>query len=419
MLLQGFSAGIPLALTGTTLQAWMKDQHIDITVIGLFSLVGLPYAFKFVWSPLLDRFSLPWLGHRRGWLLVAQLILAAAIAGMGLCSPAAAPGVLGLMALIVAFASASQDILIDAYRVESLPSEEYGAGLSIYTLGYRLAMITSGAVALSMADHLPWRTVYLAMAGTMGVGILTTAFIREPRVEASPPRSFHESVVEPVLEFLVRPGAVEVLLFLTIYKLDTNLSVALMTPFFLDLGFTKTDVAATTKVFGMIALIVGALAAGAVMTRWTILRALVIFGVLQAIASVSFMWLAHFGKSAPVTIFNVPIYPSLVAAVGAENFFSGMGVAAQGAFMMTLVNKRYTATQYALITSFMALSRYVANAPAGFLVRAVGWEKYYLVCAVVGVPGLLLLLRYRSWTLPSASEPIPQPVVEETAALAE
>jgi PAT family beta-lactamase induction signal transducer AmpG len=407
MLLQGFSCGIPLALTGSTLQAWMKDLKIDIGNIGVFSLVGLPYAFKFLWSPLIDRFSPSFLGHRRSWLLIAQLMLALGIASMAFLHPEAPPLIaikpwgydvpvplnpLFLTAVFVAFASASQDIVVDAYRVESLPTEAYAAGLSLYTMGYRVAMITSGAVALSLADHWPWRVVYLAMAGTMLVGIVTTLLVSEPHVQVPRLKTFRESVVEPLVEFLTRRGSLEVLAFLTIYKLDTNLTVAIMTPFFMDVGFTKTDIAAITKVFGMVALILGSFTAGVVMTRWTMLRALVVFGILQAVASVSFMSVAHFGK----------IYWLLVLAIGTENFFSGMGVAAQGAFMMSLVNKRYTATQYALITSFMALSRYLASGGSGYLVKRVGWEQYYLICAFIGVPGLLMLSRFRKWNFPGA-----------------
>jgi PAT family beta-lactamase induction signal transducer AmpG len=390
MLLQGFASGIPLALTASTLQAWMKDEKIDITVIGLFSLVGLPYSFKFIWSPLLDRFSLPFLGHRRGWLIVSQILLIVAIGAMALSNPSSTPVTIGVAAVIVAFLSASQDILTDAYRVESLHKEEFAFGLSVYTTGYRLAMITSGAVAVGMADHYPWRTVYLAMAATMLVGLAATLIAEEPQTGVKPLRTFEETVVQPLSEFFGRRGWAETLIFVLIYKLDTNLTVALMTAFFMDVGFTKTDIAAITKVFGMVALISGGLVAGLVMTKWSLRRALVIFGILQAVASMSFLSVAHFGKS----------YPLLVVAIGTENFFSGMGVAALGAFMMSLVNKRYSATQYALITSFMGLSRYLTNAPSGYLVKAIGWEGYYVVCGLIGIPGLLMLSRYPKWRFP-------------------
>jgi PAT family beta-lactamase induction signal transducer AmpG len=393
--LQGFSGGLPLALTGTTLQAWMKDEKIDLALIGLYSLVGLPYSFKFVWSPILDRFSFPFLGHRRGWLLASQLALAAGIAGMGLCHPAAAPLALATIALFVAFASASQDIVIDAYRVDALAVEEYGAGLSLYTVGYRLAMIVSGAVALGMADHVPWRVVYLAMSATMVVGVLSTLIAPEPPRPERPPRTLAQVVVEPLAEFFRRRGSIEILIFILIYKLDTFLSIAIMTPFFLDLGFTKTEIAAVTKLFGMLATIAGGLVGGAVLTRWTILRSLVVFGFLQAVASLSFLSLAVAGKN----------HWMLIATIGIENFCSGLGIAALTAFMMSLVNKRFTATQYALLSSLTALTRYITSAPAGYLQHAVGWQGYYVICAIIGAPGLMLLSRYHLWNKTAAPEP--------------
>lgn len=390
VLLTGFSCGIPLGLTGSTLQAWMKTENVDLTLIGLFSLVGLPYTFKFLWSPIMDRYVPPFLGRRRGWMIVMQLMLVLAIAAMAFSQPAANPGMLALLAVIVAFFSASQDIVVDAYRTEVLLPEELGPGASLYIMGYRIALLVSGALALILADHLPWKTVYLLMSTTMFIGVLATLFGPEPQVEAKPPKSLIDAVYLPFVEFFKRAGAIEILIFIILYKLDAVIASALGTPFLMELGFTKTDIAATYKVFGMIATIVGTLVGGTLMVRMGMLKSLWVFGIFQGVAGASFMVLARLGHN----------YMMMVGAIAAENFCSGMGTAAYSAFLMSLCDKRFTATQYALLTSLMAISRVVVGAPTGWLAKTVGWEQYFLISILVAIPSLLMLLRFKKWTMP-------------------
>ena len=391
VLLLGFSSGIPLALTGSTLQAWMASEGVDLAVIGVFSLVGLPYAVKYLWAPFMDRFIPPFLGRRRGWMLVTQAALVVAVTAMAFSDPKAAPGTVAVLCLLVAFFSASQDIVVDAWRTEVLAPEELGPGAGVHILGYRVAMLTSGAVALILADRMPWRLVYLLMAGSLSVGIAAALLSPEPEIAGKPPRTLKEAVVEPFIEFFARPGAAGILLFVVLYKLDVVMAVALTTPFLLELGFTKTDIGAVTKGLGMAATIVGTLAGGAVVARAGMKASLWIFGILQSVSTLSFLALARLGHH----------YPMMVAAIGIENLCSGMGTAAYAAFLMSLCDKRFTATQYALLTSLMAVTRVVAGAPTGVLAKAYGWETYFVVSALAAIPGLLLLLRYDRWRTPS------------------
>jgi len=391
VLLLGFSSGIPLALTGTTLQAWMATDKIDLTVIGVFSLVGLPYTVKYLWAPVMDRFIPPFLGRRRGWMLVTQLGLVFAISAMAFSNPSGATTLFAILAFLVAFVSASQDVVVDAYRTEVLEPVELGPGAGVHILGYRIAMLTSGALALILADRLPWKTVYLLMAGSMLVGVAASVFSPEPQLEERPPASLKEAVAQPFVEFLSRPGALGILLFVILYKLDVVMATALTTPFMLELGFTKTDIGAVTKGFGMVATIVGTLAGGAVVARAGMKASLWLFGILQSVSTLAFLALARLGHH----------YPMMVAAIGLENLCSGMGTAAYVAFLMSLCNKRFTATQYALLTSLMAITRVIVGAPTGYLAKTIGWELYFLVSMLSAVPGLLLLLLYPRWTVPS------------------
>jgi PAT family beta-lactamase induction signal transducer AmpG len=392
VMFMGFVSGLPLALTSSTLQAWMVTEGVDLAVIGLFSFVGMPYAFKFLWSPLMDRYAPPalsFLGRRRGWMLATQILLVASISAMAFSSPSQSPSLLALLAMMLAFASASQDIVIDAYRVEILEKNELGAGAGVAIMGYRVAMLFSGAFALFLADHISWRAVYLIMAATMAIGAAITFFAPKPLNELPPPQSLKEAVVEPFKEYFSRVGAIEMLIFMIIYKLDVALTLAMNTPFFLNLGFTKTDIAAVTKLFGMIAVIGGTLIGGALMVRMTMKSALLWFGLAQALSGLTFTALAHYGKN----------YSLMVAVVFTENFCSGLGNAAFTAFMMSLTNKKFTATQYALLGSFMALSRYMAGAPSGFLAKSLDWEGYFILCTLIGIPGLLMVIfRYDKWT---------------------
>jgi len=394
VVLSGFSSGLPLSLTASTMQAWMKDSGVDLTTIGAFALVGLPYSLKFLWAPVLDRYTLPFLGRRRGWILVSQLFLVAAIAGMGLVDPKEHLGVLAFLALAVAFGSASQDIVIDAWRTESLTADEYGAGAGAQTIGYRAAMLVSGAAALALADALPWRTVYLLMAGTMALSITYTLLAAEPKVDVKPPRTLREAAVFPLVEFLKRKGALENLAFIILYKLDVVMALALVTPFLQELGFTKTVIAGVNKGGGLAAVVLGTLAGGALLPKLGMKRALWVFGLAQGVATLAFLALSVVGKS----------YPLMVFAICADNFFSGMGTAAYAAFLMSLCNPKFTATQFALLSSLMALTRTVAGAPTGWLAEHLGWSMYFVVCTLAMIPGLVLLTRFDRWKGPPTGE---------------
>lgn len=385
ILLMGFSSGLPLALTAATLQAWMKDVGLNLAVIGVFSLVGLPYTLKFIWAPFLDRYVPPFFGRRRGWIVLFQLALVVAIAVMAYSDPLHNPWMFALIAFAVAFFSASQDVVVDAYRIEILPKEEFGLGAGISTMGYRLAMLTSGALALILADHIPWKDVYMLMALAMFVGIVASLWGEEPYVETKP-KSLWDAVALPLLEFFKRKGIWLVVLFIVLYKIDVVFTLALMTPFLMDIGFTKTDIGVVTKVFGLVAVIAGTLAGGLWALRLGLYRALWIFGILQGLAGLSFMALAFVGN----------YYPMLVVAIVVENACSGMGNAAYAAFLMSLCDKRFTGTQYALLTSVMALSRIVIGSPSGVIVEHTGWVWYYFIAIVVAIPSLLLLPKLKS-----------------------
>lgn len=388
ILLLGFSSGMPLALVSGTLQAWLASSHVDLTVIGIFSLIGLPYTFKFLWAPVMDRYIPPFLGRRRGWMLVSQIALILTISGMAFCDPIREIWVMGVFALLVSFCSASQDIVADAYKTEILKQEEYGAGAAVANFGYRIAMLFSGAAALIMSDHLPWKVVYLIMAGAMSIGLVTTLLAPEPKGATRSPKTLKEAVVEPFSDFFKRKGIFDLLAFIIVYKLDVVIALAMMTPFMLQIGFTKTDIGAVTKGFGLVATIVGTFMGGAWLVKLGIERSLWVFGILQGISGACFYFLALLGHN----------YPMMVTTIAAENFFSGMGNAAYSAFLMSLCNRRFTATQFALLTSLMALTRTLAGTPTGWLAKTVGWPSYYLIAMVMALPGLLLLTRFKKWT---------------------
>jgi len=387
MLLLGFSSGLPLALTSGTLQAWLTVDGVDLHTIGLFTLVGLPYTLKFLWSPLMDRFVPPWLGRRRGWMIATQLALMLGIAAMGFSSPQHAPLTLAALALVVAFISASQDIAFDAYRADVLRDKERGIGAAVSVLGYRVAMLVSGAVALIVADHLGWQFTYILMAGLLAVGMIAALFGPEPEINVPPPRTLKEAVVGPLQEFFARRGAVLLLLAIVLYKLGDAFAGTLSTAFLLrGVGFSLTDVGAVNKGLGTVAVIAGALFGGVLMVRLGLFRALLLFGILQAVSNLSFMLLAWVGKD----------YALLVTAVAFENITGGMGTAAFVAFLMALCNHRYTATQYALLSAFAALGRQYLGAPAGYLVEAVGWVEFFFITTLVALPGVWLLWKLRT-----------------------
>lgn len=385
----GFSSGLPLALTGSTLQAWMMSEKVHIRLIGLFSLVGLPYTIKMVWAPVMDRFAAPWLGRRRGWILTTQLLLCASLILLGSLSPSRHLHIMGMLALLAAFWSASQDIVIDAYRAEVLPDSDKGAGAAVSVLGYRLAMLTSGTMALILSDHVPWRAVYTTMGMVMAGCALWTLFCPEPIRDASlaHPSSLKEAVWAPFSDYFARPGALAMLGFIMVFKLSDALAGALTTPFLLDLGFSRTDVGTVNKAFGLLSTIVGTLIGGGVVHRLGIGRSLWLAAFAQAFSNLAFAGLAAVGRN----------YAAMVGAVAVENLCGGLGTAAFLAFLMSLCNRRYTATQYALLSSLMAVSRVLAGAPTGYLAAALGWTWFYIVSVLGALPGILLLPRFAPW----------------------
>ncbi|MBI3935420.1 MAG: MFS transporter [Betaproteobacteria bacterium] len=383
VLLLGFSSGLPLALTGGTLQAWLTVEDIDIKTIGLFSLVGLPYTLKFLWAPLMDRYVPPLLGRRRGWMVITQLALMAAIASIGALSPRHAAAALAVLALLTAFLSASQDIVVDAYRTDVLRDRERGAGAAVSVLGYRLAMLTSGAIALVIADEfIGWHATYWLMAGLMMIGVAAALAAPEPELAARPPNTLEQAVVGPLGDFFARREAWLMLGVIVLYKLGDAFAGSLSTAFLIrGVGFSPTDVGAINKGLGLVATIAGALYGGALMVKLGLYRALMAFGVLQAVSNLTFMALAAVGKS----------YGLMVAAVGIENVCGGMGTAAFVAFLMALCNPRFSATQFALLSALAAIGRVYVGPAAGMMVDAMGWVQFFFATFVIALPGLLLL----------------------------
>lgn len=385
--LMGFACGLPLLLTSTVLQAWMKEEGVDLTLIGLMALVGLPYTLKFLWAPFLDRFTLSFLGRRRGWLLVAQMALVFAIAGLGLTNPVQNPVIMVIAALLVTFFSASQDIVVDAYRREDLADEELGLGSTFYINGYRIGMLLASGGGLILADHISFTAVYLIMAACMLPAIMTTLLTSEPVISAGTPKTLREAIVEPLVEYFSREKAGLVLAFILLYKIGDTMASAITTPFYLDIGFSKTEIGAVVKLFGFWATIAGSLIGGVLMLRIGINRSLWIFGFLQAISTAGFALLAHIGRSVPV----------LSGVIAFENLTGGMGTAAYAAFMGSITNKKFTATQYALLSSLMGVPRVLASAPTGFLAKHMGWEHFFIFCVFIALPGMLFLLKFAPW----------------------
>ena len=396
MFVLGLASGMPLALTGSTLSAWMVKEGVDIKTIGLFSLVGLPYAFKFLWSPLMDRYVPPFLGRRRGWMIITQMALIVTISAMGFFNPASTPFLIAAVALSLAFFSASQDIVLDAYRTEYLNPDERGAGVGVWIMGYRIAILISGGLALILSDHLSWKMVYCIMGLFMVIGCIATLAAPEPlkinpvSEKVEPPKSLYDAAVLPFMEFFRRPGAFEVLLFIILYKLGDIAAAQMTTPYILRyIGFSGTELGTIYKGFGMAATIAGALMGGALMSRWPMKRSLFVFGVLQGVSILTFILLEFTGRQ---------IW-ALAVVIGVENFCGGMGTSAYTAFLMGLCNRKFTATQYALLSSLMAVGRFVTGAPTGYLADAVGWVMFFVICTALALPGLLLLLRYNKWAV--------------------
>ena len=386
----GFTSGMPLWVLISLVPAWLRTEGVDLATIGLFSLMTLPYTWKFIWSPLMDRYKPPFLGRRRGWALLTQLALLASIAALGLFDPTRSLVPILALVFTVSFFSASQDIVIDAYRRELLDDDELGTGTSIHINAYRLAALVPGSLALILADHLPWSAVFAVTAAFMTVGIVMTLSIREVSDDALAPHTLREAVIEPFREFFNREGvrqALAVLAFILLYKLGDNMAVALATPFYIDMGYSLTEIGTIAKFAALWASITGSIIAGVVMLKLSINRALWIFGFVQLVTILGYVWLSTAGHS-QVGLFIV---------VSGEYLGVGMGTVALTAYLARETSKAFTATQFALFSSIVVIPRTFANASTGFLIEAMGYTSFFLLCTAVAVPGMLMLLKVAPW----------------------
>lgn len=386
-LLMGYAAGLPLLLIGSTMQAWMTESGVDLKVIGMASLIGLPYSLKFLWSPLIDRFPL-WPSRRRGWMALSQIGLVIALLVLSQFNPAANIEAVVVTAIVIAFLSSTQDITIDAYRREILSEEELGLGSSLYVVGYRIGILVAGALALLMADNWKtlegapnWPLVYQMMALAMAIGLLITLIAPKEDAKLEQPRTLQEAVVGPFVEFFKRDGALTVLAFILLYKVGDSMAANMTTPFMLLKGYSKTDIATVVKGLGLFALIGGGILGGILCLRWGNLKSLWFFGFLQAISTAGFSWLSV----SEVSMLNLSI------VIGFENFSAGLGTSAYSAFMASMTNKKFTATQYALLTALMAVPRTVLSSPTGVMAEMMGWNMFFLFCTVIAMPGMLLI----------------------------
>ena len=385
----GFSSGLPLYILISLLPAWLRSEGVDLKAIGLFALIQLPFTWKFIWSPLFDRYVPP-LGRRRGWMLMTQIALLITLPILGTFHPKLDIWTIAYFAGIVAFFSASQDIVLDAYRRELLPDHELGLGNAVHVNAYKISGLIPGSLSLILADHLPWDSVFLITALFMLPGLMMTIMVKEPTLVSTAPKTLRAAVVEPFHEFIDRHGlnsALTVLAFIFFYKLGDSMATALATPFYLDMGFSKTEIGLVAKNAGLWPSVVGGMLGGIWMIKLGINRALWIFGVIQMMAILGFAWLATLGHS----------LPWLAIVIGVEAFGVGLGTAAFVAYIAHTTNPLYTATQFALFTSLAAVPRTFANAGTGYLVEALGWVGFFLLCFGLAIPGMLLLLKVAPW----------------------
>lgn len=386
----GFTSGLPLYLLIQLVPMWLRMEGVGLAEIGLFTLIGLPYTWKFLWSPVMDRYTLPFLGRRRGWMLVAQLALLVSMAFFGFLDPALSIWSVAYLAAAVAFFSSSQDIVIDAYRRELLPDPELGLGNVVHVQAYRFAGLIPAGLGAVLADYLPWSTVFIVVASFMAVGIVMTLVIQEAISNPVTPKTMREAIVEPFREFVGRKGlksAALILAFMFLYKLGDSMATALQTPFFVDMGFSGTQIGTIAKLSGLIAATVGGLGGGIIMIKLGINRALWIFGVVQIVSILGFAALSVVGKNPWMLGF----------ANGFEYLGVGLGTAAFIAFIARETNPKYAATQFALFTALTAVPRTFANALTGVFVENLGWTSFFLLCIVIAIPGMLLLFKVAPW----------------------
>lgn len=393
----GLASGMPLYLLIQLVPAWLRAADVSLAEIGLFALVGLPYTWKFLWAPLMDRIALP-LGRRRGWMLVAQIGLVLCIGALGYIDPLHETALVAVFASVIAFLSATQDVAIDAYRREILPDEELGIGNAIHVQAYRIASLVPGSLSLILADLLPWVWVFWITAAFMGVGIVLSLSVTEPENFSPQPKTFRESLIKPFSEYFQRVGwrpAALALFFMVAYKLGDNMATALATPFYLDLGFSMTEIGLVAKHAALWPAIAGGLLGGVFMLRLGINRALWVFGLVQMISILGFAWLASVG----------PALWLLAVVIAFEYLGVGLGTAAFTAFIARESSKAFAATQFALFTALAALPRSLANAVTGFIVEETGWVIFFCLCTLLAIPGMVTLLWVAPWQ--SAREQAP------------
>ena len=386
----GFTSGMPLYVLLQLVPAWLRDQGVSLAEIGLFALVGMPYTWKFLWAPLMDRWVPPLLGRRRGWMLLCQLALLGSIGALGLLQPAQSTWAIAWLAVAVAFFSASQDVAVDAYRREILPDEELGLGSAIHVNAYRISSLVPGSLSLILADLLPWSSVFLITGAFMAVGAVMSVVVTEPDSELPPPSGLRQAVLAPFAEYVGRRGWGGLLLvlgFMVLYKIGDNMATALATPFYLDMGFSMTQIGLVAKHAALWPAIFGGLVGGVIMIRLGINRSLWLFGVVQLVSILGFAVLAA----------NGPQLWLLAAVIGFEYLGVGMGTAAFTAFIARETSKTFAATQFALFTALAALPRTFANASTGLIVEHTGWVDFFLLCALLALPGMLLLLWVAPW----------------------
>jgi len=387
MLALGFASGFPFYVVREVLKAWLTDANIDLGTIGLFSAVALPYTWKFIWSPAMDGYTPPFLGRRRGWMLVTQIGVLILIAGMGQLDPTKSLKMMAIVAFCIAIFSASQDIALDAFRREYLTDEELGLGTGIWMNAWRFGMFASTGTAFFLADDIGYPAVHLVLSLMMGVGIITTLMVSEPETGVTAPHTLKEAVIEPFREFFSRGGAWWVLTFILLYKIGDNMAGAMNIPFILKMGFTKKEYFVIVKGIGMLALFGGAFIGGIIMLRLKIANSLWVFGVLQAVSTACFALLMIVGKNHIV----------LTGIVAFEFLATGLGQAAYASYMAVQTDKRFTATQYAMMTSLMAIPGTLAAAVTGYMAEFLGWSGFYIACSLAAIPGMLLLMKIAPW----------------------
>ncbi|GAB6846993.1 AmpG family muropeptide MFS transporter [Paraburkholderia kururiensis] len=430
----GFTSGLPLFTLVYLVQAWLRSEGVNLKEIGLFALIQFPYTWKFVWAPLMDRYvpRLPgWRpGRRRGWMLLTQILVAGAIAALGFVSPRDSIWTVAALTALVAFFGASQDIVIDAYRRELLSDTQQGLGNAVHVNAYKIAALIPGSLALILSDHLPWTTVFAVTAAFMLPGMIMTLVVSEPAVHGTPPRNLRDAIVLPFREFVERDGwrgALFVLAFIFLYKLGDTMATTLSTSFFLDIGFSRTQIGVIAKTTAFGASLAGGIIGGVWLVKIGIGRGLWIFGALQMVSTLGFAWLAQVGPGSPVLaalydftvgashltgkLFSVfgassqmqldPRSVALALVFGLETFATGLTMAAFTAYIASTTDPRYTATQFALFTSLASVPRTLASAASGYVVAQIGWFDYFLACTALALPGMLLLVRIAPWRLRS------------------